>query len=106
VRGWIPFDPAGQDPPFVDSLPPDGQVTVAGNLQLTQERGSFGSVDAEDGTLDAFARVDLDRFEQQLPYDLEPAWVLLDSQEPAQPGSLPEPIDLLTSDSSQNFSYM
>ncbi|MDQ2677336.1 MAG: SURF1 family protein [Actinomycetota bacterium] len=106
VRGWIPYDPTGETPPFPDSVPPEGQVTVTGNLQLTQERGSLGSVDAEDGTLTSLARVDLDRLAQQLPYDLEPAWVVLDAQDPAQPDSLPQPIEIVTSDSSQNFSYM
>lgn len=107
VRGWIPFDAAGEErPPFPDSEPPTGPVTVTGNLQLTQERGSIGSVDADDGTLTSLARVDLDRFEQQLPYELEPAWVVLDAQEPAQPDSLPQPVEIVTSDSSQNFSYM
>ncbi len=107
VRGWIPFDPSAEaQPPFVGSEPPEGLVTVTGNLQLTQERGSFGGTDAEDGTLSSLARVDLDRLEQQLPYELEPAWVVLDAQDPAQPDALPQPIEIVTSDSSQNFSYM
>ena len=107
VRGWIPFDPAGEAlPPFEGAEPPEGEVTVTGNLQLTQERGSFGSEDASDGTLTTMARVDLDRFEAQLPYELEPVWIVLDSQEPPQPDGLPEPIEIVSSDSSQNFSYM
>ena len=107
VRGWIPFDPAAEAlPPFEGAESPTGEVTVTGNLQLTQERGSFGAEDAPDGTLTTMARVDLDRFEAQLPYELEPAWVVLDGQEPSQPDSLPQPIEIVSSDSSQNFSYM
>ncbi len=107
VRGWVPFDPAAEAlPPFEGAEPPTGEVTVTGNLQLTQERGSFGAEDASEGTLTTMARVDLDRFEAQLPYELEPAWVVLDGQEPPQPDSLPQPIEIVSSDSSQNFSYM
>lgn len=106
VRGWIPYDPEGETPPFPDSEPPTGVVTVTGNLQLTQERGSIGSVDPATGTLTGLSRVDLKRFQQQLPYDLEPAWVLLDGQGPAQSGELPAVIELQPRDPSQNFSYM
>ncbi len=106
VRGWIPYDPAGVDPPFEDAAPPEGQVTVTGNLQLTQRRGSVGAVDPEDGQLTALSRVDLERFAQQLPYELAPAWVLLDGQEPAQAGDFPSLVELQTEDPAQNFSYM
>ncbi len=107
VRGWIPFDPAAEAlPPFEGAEPPEGQVTVTGNVQLTQERGSFGAEDAAEGTLSTMARVDLDRFEAQLPYALEPVWIVLDGQDPPQPDALPQPIEIVSSDSSQNFSYM
>lgn len=106
VRGWIPYDPAGQDPPFPDSLPPEGEVTVTGNVQLTQRRGSFGPVDDSEGRLAALARVDLERFGRQLDMDLAPVWVLLDEQDPPQSGELPRHVELLTEDPSQNFSYM
>lgn len=106
VRGWIPYDPTGETPPFPRSAPPAGVVTVTGNLQLTQERGSIGSVDPATGTLTGLSRVDLDRYQEQLPFDLEPAWVLLDAQDPPQPGDLPALVQLQTLDPSQNFSYM
>jgi cytochrome oxidase assembly protein ShyY1 len=87
VRGWIPYDPvAANAAPFPDSVPPEGPVRVTGNLQPTQERGSFGSSDDDAGTLRA--------------------WVLLDAQDPPQPGGLPATIELQTTDPSQNFSYM
>jgi len=106
VRGWIPFNPLGETPPFPDSAPPSGEVTVTGNLQLTQVRGSIGPIDPATGTVNSLARVDLDRLQSQLPFDLEPAWVLLDAQEPLQPGELPAAIELQPNDPSQNFSYM
>ncbi len=106
VRGWIPYEPTVTSPPFLDAMAPDGEVTVTGTLQPTQERGSFGGVDPDEGTLESFARVDVARFDQQLPYDLGPAWVVLDTQSPPQPGALPDRVDLAASDPSQNFSYM
>ena len=106
VRGWIPYDPAGVDPPFEGALPPEGEVTVTGNLQLTQRRGSVGAIDPEDGELRALSRVDLERFAEQLPYELAPAWLLLDGQAPPQPGQLPSLVELQTEDPAQNFSYM
>jgi cytochrome oxidase assembly protein ShyY1 len=106
VRGWIPYDPAGEEAPFPDSLPPEGPVTVTGNIQLTERRGSIGPVDRPDGRLDALARVDLERLAQQLDHGLAPVWVLLDGQEPPQPGPQPSQVVLQTQDPSQNFSYM
>lgn len=106
VRGWIPYDPAGETPPFPDSLPPQGTVTVTGNLQLTQRRGSIGQVDPAEGRLASLARVDLERFAQQFDGELAPVWVLLDAQDPPNPAALPELVTLQTEDPSQNFSYM
>ncbi|MEI7886546.1 MAG: SURF1 family protein [Actinomycetes bacterium] len=106
VRGWIPLQTNGEKPPFPGSEAPTGNVTVTGNLQLTQQRGSFGSTDPKSGTLTALSRVDLDRFEAQLPYKIEPAWVLLDGQNPEQADGSPAVIELQTKDPSQNFSYM
>ncbi|CAN5476168.1 SURF1 family protein [soil metagenome] len=106
VRGWIPYDETDGTPPFAGSEPPEGEVTVTGNIQLTQERGSFGGTDPAAGTLTSLSRVDLNRFAEQLPFDVEPAWVLLDAQSPAQPDGLPATITLQTKDPSTNFGYM
>ncbi len=106
VRGWVPLSVAKSDPPFSEATPPEGTVEVLGNVQLTQERESFGPTDPADGTLDAFSRVDLRRFAKQLPYRLEPVYVVLDTQTPAQSGDYPALVDLQVSDPSQNFGYM
>ena len=106
VRGWIPYDPAGLAEDFPEAAPPDGEVTVTGLVQLTQVRGSLGPVDAADGTLSALARVDLDRYAEQLDEPLAPAWIVLDSQQPPQPGDLPAVVELTVGDSGQNFGYM
>jgi cytochrome oxidase assembly protein ShyY1 len=106
VRGWVPLAAVQDPPPFPDAAAPDGEVVLTGTVQPTQPRGSFGAEDAPDGELDALARVDLERLAQQLPYELAGAWVLLDDQAPAQPGPLPQGVDLVRGDPSQNFSYM
>jgi cytochrome oxidase assembly protein ShyY1 len=106
VRGWIPYDPSGTQVDFPEAAPPEGEVTVTGVLQLTQERGSLGPVDAADGTLEALARVDLVRYGEQLDAPLAPAWVMLDGQEPPQPDDVPATVELSAGESSQNFGYM
>ena len=106
VRGWIPYDPAGTEVDFPEAAPPEGEVTVTGLVQLTQERGSLGPVDASDGTLQALARVDLVRYAEQLDTPLRPAWVMLDGQEPPQAGELPAAVELSVGDAGQNFGYM
>lgn len=106
LRGWIPFDPTGEQVDFPEAAPPEGEVSVTGIVQLTQERGSLGPVDAADGTLEAMARVDLDRFAEQLEVDLGGAWVMLDGQQPPQAGELPAPVEVAAADASQNFGYM
>ncbi len=106
LRGWIQYDPSGTQVDFPEVAPPEGEVTVTGVLQLTQVRGSLGPVDAEDGTLQAMARVDLDRFAEQLDQPLAPAWVMLDGQDPPQPGELPAVVEVTASEASQNFGYM
>ncbi len=106
VRGWIPYDPTGQQTTFPEAAPPDGRVTVTGVLQKTQRRGSLGGVDAAEGRLAALSRVDLERYAAQLDHELAPAWVMLDGQEPPQPGDLPAVVELSAGDASQNFGYM
>jgi cytochrome oxidase assembly protein ShyY1 len=110
LRGWVPFtDPEPPEPPFPDTEPPAGAVTVTGTVALTQEKGSFGAADPAAGTLRALNRLDLGRYGVQLPYDLEPVAVQLETQEPPQPGgfeAVPEPVALELPSPSQNFSYM
>ena len=109
VRGWIPLSPDPPAPPFKGSEAPTGPVTVTGVVQLTQERGTFGATDPGTGRLRTLARVDLARYAEQLSVPIEPVWVMLDTQEPPQPGglnALPKPVEVELPSPSQNFSYM
>jgi cytochrome oxidase assembly protein ShyY1 len=89
-RGFVPA-PSVPDEVPAEAAAPTGEVTVVGLLQETEERGRFGPTDPEDGTLDVLSRVDLDRLQQQVPYDLYPMWVLLQEQTPAA-GAVPVPV--------------
>ncbi len=106
VRGWIPYDATGEQTDFPEAAPPEGRVTITGVLQVTQRRGSLGGVDAAGGRLEALSRVDLERYAEQLDHELAPAWVMLDGQDPPQPGDLPAVVELSAGEASQNFGYM
>lgn len=106
IRGWIPLGLSEGGPPFGVAAAPGGEVTVTGPVQLTQERGAVGPTDPATGELESLARVDLERWSEQVDEPLEPVWVLLDGQSPAQPEGLPQPVDLDLPSPSTNFSYM
>ncbi len=118
VRGWVPLDVANRGRPFSEAAPPPGEATVVGVVGLTQPGGGIGPVDPEQGELDSLARVDIDRFAQQLDVPLDPLWLTLESSEPpqisdatGQQGSTPGtsvlvPVEIELPSPSQNFSYM
>lgn len=80
-RGFIGFDREGE---IVPPAAPRGTVTVDGLVYPSQVRGRFGPTDPEAGDLDVLARVDLDRFDAQVPYDLLPAYIQLVTSDPPQ----------------------
>jgi surfeit locus 1 family protein len=81
-RGFVGFDREGD---IVPPDPPAGTVTVEGLVFPSQVRGSFGPADPVGERLDVLARVDLDRYEAQVDYDLRPAYVQLVESDPAEP---------------------
>jgi len=82
-RGFVGFDREGViDPPPA----PDGDVRVEGLVFPSQQRGRIGPRDPAEGELTVLARVDLERFADQLDYDVLPAYVqLVDSDPPEAP---------------------
>jgi len=83
-RGWVPLD--ADQVPVTAAPPPDGTVIATGWVRPTQMRGALGPSDPEDGRLVTMSRVDIDRIQQQVPYELEPVYLsLLDDLE----GDLP-----------------
>ena len=102
-RGWI-----GNEGRF-ESVPdemraPTGEVDVVGLVRKTEERGTFGPKDPPTGTLTNLARVDIERVQQQVPEQLDPVYVQLQSQDPAD-GTRPAPVEPPTLDEGPHFSY-
>jgi surfeit locus 1 family protein len=95
LRGFLPSQGTLERVP-ADAEPPSDQVSVTGLVQETQTRGAFGPTDPAGGHLATMARADVARIAKQLPYPILPAYVQLQTQQPAQPGPqpkvLPEPV--------------
>jgi cytochrome oxidase assembly protein ShyY1 len=99
-RGWQNIET-----PAERSAPPSGEVQVEGYVQATQERGSFGPTDPEDGTVETLARVDVQRLQQQVDEPLLPGWVQLVEQDPEQDEPLPVPVPLPELDEGPHLGY-
>ena len=81
-RGFLGFN---RDGAFVAPAAPDGQVAVEGLVFPSQTRGRFGPTDPSEGVLEVLARVDLDRYDQQVDADLLPAYIQAVTTTPAEP---------------------
>lgn len=80
-RGFLRFN---RDGVILPPAAPSGTVKVAGILQPSQQRGRFGPTDPATGRVEVLARVDLDRIEAQVDYDLLPVYVQAASSEPEE----------------------
>ncbi|GAA4925819.1 SURF1 family protein [Actinoplanes utahensis] len=79
-RGWVPAPPGGAlESPVVPAVP-TGQVTVVGQIHLSESRPA--SVERRDGRLDT-RRINLPRLATELPFPVYGAYVLLTEQTPA-----------------------
>ncbi len=96
-RGWVPFE--FDEPPVTEAAPPES-VQVTGVLQPAQVQPAGGGVldrlglvqqDPAEGELDAVFFVNPARIGRGLPYALEPVFLELATQTPAQRGQLPVP---------------
>ena len=103
-RGWIPN--SGQLAGVPDQYrAPSGPVEVVGLVRPTETRGSFGPRDPATGTLTNLARADLARLDRQVPQDLLPVYLQLQTQRPAQTERFPEPVPTPTLDEGPHLSY-
>lgn len=100
-RGWVPAPPGGAlDSPDVP-VAPTGQVTVVGQIHLSESRPA--PVERRDGRLDT-RRINLPRLATELPFPVYGAYVLLTEQTPAaDPAFVTIPIP--HEDSWQNGGY-
>ena len=89
-RGWVPLD--ADQVPVGAAPPPDGTVTVTGWVRPSQTRGALGPSDPDDGRLVTMSRVDVDRIQEQVSYELEPVYLsMLDDLEGDLPIAAPAP---------------
>ncbi|MBI3647717.1 MAG: SURF1 family protein [Actinobacteria bacterium] len=98
-RGWVPE--RYNDPPVGPAAPPAGPVALTGILIPSE-----GGLPGEGGgpRVTETRRVDLAQLSSQLPYPIEPLYLLLRSQDPA-PSSLPRPAPFLLPDAPPHLSY-
>jgi surfeit locus 1 family protein len=97
-RGWVTID---QDAPVTgDAAAPTGSVTVTGEL-FPADAISSGSAPATE----RITTVDLGRIGATLPYPILPVYLLLERQDPPQPGALPEPPPLPPLTNGPHLSY-
>jgi surfeit locus 1 family protein len=89
-RGWVPL--ALDSPPIDEAAPEPDVVTVTGWVNPTQTRPALGPTDPEDGVLEVMNRINIDRIQEQVPYDLEPVYIVLEGEEGSElPVPLPPP---------------
>ena len=79
-RGWVPAPEAGASAAPVVPPAPEGQVTVVGQVHLSESRPA--PIEHRDGRLDT-RRISLPRLARELPFPVYGAYVLLTSQTPA-----------------------
>lgn len=102
-RGWVPLT-VGEQRPIPPASPPTGTVTVEGLLRQTQTRSGFAAADPATGRLTDMNRVDVDRIDQQLDYQVFDLYLQLEEQAPAQ-SDLPVIVDPPSLDEGPHLSY-
>lgn len=90
-RGWIPLT-LGEVPLVGTGASPSGVVQVTGYATASSSRPRFGPTDLP-GDLDVFARADVDRIAQQVPYDLYPVVLVAQSETEVPIPVEPDPLD-------------
>jgi surfeit locus 1 family protein len=99
-RGWVPLDMA--TPPVEAASPPAERVRVSGILWPPEAESSPAAGSAP---VQQVARIDLGLLQAQLPYRIEPVYLWLQDQSPAQPSGLPRPVPLPPLGEGPHLSY-
>ena len=91
-RGWIAISqqPGVSPPP---PAPATGEVTIAGRIRRSQQKGTFGAADPSTGTLTELNRVDVGRIARQSSGPVLPAYIELEQTAPttSDPALIPLP---------------
>ena len=85
-RGWVPL--TLDTVPVSEAAPSIAEDRTDGWIHLNQERPFLGPQDPPDGVLIHLSRVDIDRIQQQVPYPLDPVYLVRIGEN----GTLPEPV--------------
>jgi cytochrome oxidase assembly protein ShyY1 len=100
-RGWIPAPPGGAIAAPTVPVAPGGQVTVVGQVHLSESRPT--PIEHRDGRLDT-RRISVPHLAHEMPYPVYGAYVLLTGQTPTADAAFTAvPID--HEDSWQNAGY-
>ena len=100
-RGWVPTPAAGAAAPPVVPAAPGGDITVVGQIHLSESRPT--PIEHRDGRLDT-RRISVPHLAHEMPYPVYGAYLLLTSQTPANDQAFTKiPID--HEDSWQNGGY-
>jgi cytochrome oxidase assembly protein ShyY1 len=100
-RGWVPSPAAGATAAPVVPPAPTGQVTVVGQIHLSESRPA--PIERRDGRLDT-RRISLPRLAPEMPYPVYGAYVLLSSQTPPADAAFTR-VPIAKEDSWQNGGY-
>lgn len=87
-RGWVPLE---MDAVPVPADPPAGKVTVTGWVGLTRTRQPGGATEPE-GRLTQIARIDIERIQEQMPFELLPVYISVDESEVQLPVAVGRPV--------------
>ncbi len=103
-RGFVPLDMTAREeeqarPPLFET------VSIIGELFPSDRKGVFSPAIPSTGRLTTIPRVDVPRIAKQLGYPVEPLYLRLESQTPAQPGPLPVPPELPDLTEGPHLSY-
>ena len=85
--------------------PPPGVVTIDGILLTSEQRGTFGPRDPEEGRLDVASRVDIARLQLQVDEPLAPLYLLLQDQLPTVQAGAPIVADVPDPGQGRHFGY-
>jgi len=99
-RGWVPID---RNVPLTgEAAAPTGVVSVTGVLFPPD---ALSTPSASPTAIERITKVDLGQIGSTLPYPILPVYLLLEHQEPPQPGALPEPPPLPPFSNGPHLSY-
>ncbi len=98
-RGWLPVSAEE----FSDTNLK--KVTIEGIAMETQTASGLQREDSPEGNLSTLGRVDLDRYQKQLDYEILPIFVQITNQEPKQNTNFPIILNLPKFKDGQHLNY-